>query len=114
MRHERISSQVQEREQDCSWIELLPFVGLYFLYFDNQLGIECLRSAIHQPGACGGVIGVVKARACARAMANRPGPILPLIGDLPDAAHALLERHICIDTTASGGNAQLLAEVADP
>ena len=54
------------------------------------------------------------ARACARAMANRPGPILPLIGDLPDAAHALLERHICIDTTASGGNAQLLAEVADP
>jgi RHH-type transcriptional regulator, proline utilization regulon repressor / proline dehydrogenase / delta 1-pyrroline-5-carboxylate dehydrogenase len=31
----------------------------------------------------------------------------------PDAAHAFLERHLCIDTTASGGNAQLLAEVAD-
>ena len=51
-----------------------------------------------------------QARAYARALASRKGPILPLIGDLPDAAHALLERHLCIDTTASGGNAQLLAE----
>ncbi len=53
------------------------------------------------------------ARPYALALAARPGPILPLIGDLPDAAHALLERHVCIDTTASGGNAQLLAEVGD-
>jgi RHH-type proline utilization regulon transcriptional repressor/proline dehydrogenase/delta 1-pyrroline-5-carboxylate dehydrogenase len=53
------------------------------------------------------------ARVRAKALADRPGPILPLIGDMPDAAHALLERHVCIDTTASGGNAQLLAEVAD-
>jgi RHH-type proline utilization regulon transcriptional repressor/proline dehydrogenase/delta 1-pyrroline-5-carboxylate dehydrogenase len=53
------------------------------------------------------------ARAHAQALAARKGPILPLIGDMPDAAHALLERHVCIDTTASGGNAQLLAEVSD-
>jgi len=31
----------------------------------------------------------------------------------PDAGHAYLERHLCIDTTASGGNAQLLAAAAD-
>jgi RHH-type transcriptional regulator, proline utilization regulon repressor / proline dehydrogenase / delta 1-pyrroline-5-carboxylate dehydrogenase len=49
----------------------------------------------------------------AMALAGRKGPILPLIGGMPDAAHALLERHVCIDTTASGGNAQLLAEVSD-
>uniref|UniRef100_UPI00286B4CA0 bifunctional proline dehydrogenase/L-glutamate gamma-semialdehyde dehydrogenase PutA n=1 Tax=Tabrizicola sp. TaxID=2005166 RepID=UPI00286B4CA0 len=53
------------------------------------------------------------ARLYAQALAARTGPILPLIGDMPDAAHALLERHVCIDTTASGGNAQLLAEVSD-
>ena len=47
----------------------------------------------------------------AQALAGRSGPILPLIGGMPDAGHALLERHVCIDTTASGGNAQLLAEV---
>ena len=52
------------------------------------------------------------ARIRARALAARKGPILPLIGTVPDAAHAMLERHVCIDTTASGGNAQLLAEVA--
>jgi len=47
-----------------------------------------------------------------KVLAQRRGPILPLICDLPDAGHALLERHVCIDTTASGGNAQLLAEVS--
>ncbi|WP_103332674.1 bifunctional proline dehydrogenase/L-glutamate gamma-semialdehyde dehydrogenase PutA [Pseudotabrizicola formosa] len=52
------------------------------------------------------------ARACARALAARPGPILPLITGRPDVGHVVLERHACIDTTASGGNAQLLAEVA--
>ncbi|MBL9049119.1 MAG: bifunctional proline dehydrogenase/L-glutamate gamma-semialdehyde dehydrogenase PutA [Tabrizicola sp.] len=51
-------------------------------------------------------------RPYAQALASRPGPILPLIG-APDAGHVSLERHLCIDTTASGGNAQLLAAVAD-
>ncbi|MGL4236837.1 bifunctional proline dehydrogenase/L-glutamate gamma-semialdehyde dehydrogenase PutA [Tabrizicola sp.] len=51
-------------------------------------------------------------RAFAHALAARQGPILPLIG-APDAGHVSLERHLCIDTTASGGNAQLLATVAD-
>ena len=49
----------------------------------------------------------------ARILADRTGPILPLIGGMPDLAHAMLERHVCIDTTASGGNAQLLAEVGN-
>ena len=45
------------------------------------------------------------------ALSARPGPIIPLITAMPDAAHALHERHVCIDTTAAGGNAALLAEV---
>ncbi len=51
-------------------------------------------------------------RTFARVLAQRKGPILPLI-DVPDSGHAHLERHLCIDTTASGGNAQLLAAAAD-
>ncbi len=51
-------------------------------------------------------------RAYAQALAARVGAIVPLIGT-PDQAHVLLERHVCIDTTASGGNAELLATVAD-
>ena len=52
------------------------------------------------------------ARAFALALADRPGPILPLVREVPDASWVLLERHVCIDTTASGGNAQLLVQVA--
>jgi RHH-type proline utilization regulon transcriptional repressor/proline dehydrogenase/delta 1-pyrroline-5-carboxylate dehydrogenase len=52
------------------------------------------------------------ARAIAGVLAQREGPILSLITGTPDAAHVLLEKHVCIDTTAAGGNAALLAEVS--
>lgn len=60
-----------------------------------------------------GVHGVVwwgeNARAMERALAARDGAIVPLITGkvtLNDVAH---ERHLCVDTTAAGGNAALLA-----
>jgi RHH-type proline utilization regulon transcriptional repressor/proline dehydrogenase/delta 1-pyrroline-5-carboxylate dehydrogenase len=44
-----------------------------------------------------------------KALAAREGAIIPLITSR-DMAHAcVIERHICIDTTASGGDASLLA-----
>ncbi len=46
------------------------------------------------------------------ALANRTGPILPLITGMPDKGHVCHERHVCVDTTASGGNAQLLSGAA--
>lgn len=52
------------------------------------------------------------ARNYALALAKRDGPIIPLITSLPDAAHVLSERHICIDTTAAGGNTELLCGVS--
>ncbi|WP_347310664.1 bifunctional proline dehydrogenase/L-glutamate gamma-semialdehyde dehydrogenase PutA [Defluviimonas sp. SAOS-178_SWC] len=50
------------------------------------------------------------ARSHAQALSRRAGPILPLITAMPDRGHAAQERHVCVDTTASGGNAALLAE----
>ena len=50
-------------------------------------------------------------QACARALSRRKGPILPLITGAPDIGHVMFERHVCIDTTASGGNAGLLVEM---
>lgn len=41
-------------------------------------------------------------------LAKRQGPILPLIPGRPDRARVLAERHVCVDTTAAGGNAALL------
>lgn len=49
------------------------------------------------------------AREIARVLAARTGPITPLLTAMPDAAHVLHERHLCVDTTAAGGNAALLA-----
>jgi RHH-type transcriptional regulator, proline utilization regulon repressor / proline dehydrogenase / delta 1-pyrroline-5-carboxylate dehydrogenase len=46
------------------------------------------------------------------ALARREGPIVPLVTSEADAGRLIIERHICIDTTASGGNAELLARPA--
>jgi RHH-type proline utilization regulon transcriptional repressor/proline dehydrogenase/delta 1-pyrroline-5-carboxylate dehydrogenase len=69
-------------------------------------------------GTLGGFSGAVWwgdeafARALRQALAGRTGAILPLITGMPEAGHALAERHVCIDTTAAGGNAALLAGAA--
>jgi RHH-type proline utilization regulon transcriptional repressor/proline dehydrogenase/delta 1-pyrroline-5-carboxylate dehydrogenase len=51
------------------------------------------------------------ARSLEQALARRTGAIVPLITEPINAGHVMHERHICIDTTAAGGNAALLAEV---
>ncbi|KAA8611012.1 bifunctional proline dehydrogenase/L-glutamate gamma-semialdehyde dehydrogenase PutA [Salipiger aestuarii] len=48
------------------------------------------------------------AQAYRAALAQRGGAILSLITGAPDSGHARAEKHVCIDTTASGGNAALL------
>ncbi|WP_306117553.1 MULTISPECIES: bifunctional proline dehydrogenase/L-glutamate gamma-semialdehyde dehydrogenase PutA [unclassified Roseitalea] len=52
------------------------------------------------------------ARRIRRALAARDGPILPLLVADPIGRLCLIERHICIDTTAAGGNAALLAQMS--
>ena len=44
------------------------------------------------------------------ALARRSGPILPLITEPAAPERYVLERHVCVDTTAAGGNASLLAQ----
>jgi RHH-type proline utilization regulon transcriptional repressor/proline dehydrogenase/delta 1-pyrroline-5-carboxylate dehydrogenase len=65
--------------------------------------------------AYGGVLwwgDAATGRAIETALSKRKGPILPLIPGLPDTARVRAERHVCIDTTASGGNAALLGAAA--
>ena len=52
------------------------------------------------------------ARAYATALAAREGALIPLILEADPTPRLTLERHICIDTTAAGGNATLLAAAA--
>ncbi len=44
-----------------------------------------------------------------KALAARDGKIVPLIAHPGFAGELIKERHLCIDTTAAGGNASLLA-----
>ncbi|MCO4837777.1 MAG: bifunctional proline dehydrogenase/L-glutamate gamma-semialdehyde dehydrogenase PutA [Oceanospirillaceae bacterium] len=46
-----------------------------------------------------------------QALANKTGPLLPLISESGDPQRYTMERHLCIDTTAAGGNASLIAAV---
>jgi len=43
------------------------------------------------------------------ALAGRSGPIVPLETTVIAPEGYVVERHLCIDTTAAGGNASLLA-----
>ncbi|MBF9060488.1 bifunctional proline dehydrogenase/L-glutamate gamma-semialdehyde dehydrogenase PutA, partial [Rhodobacterales bacterium HKCCSP123] len=53
--------------------------------------------------------GAETARAHAAALAAREGALVPLILEADPGPRLVLERHLCIDTTAAGGNAALLA-----
>lgn len=44
-------------------------------------------------------------------LSARDGPIIPLLAESDNSYGYRVERHICIDTTAAGGNASLLAGV---
>ncbi len=50
-------------------------------------------------------------REARKALAARSGPIVPLVVSRDLADRCRLERHVCIDTTAAGGNATLYAEI---
>ena len=41
-------------------------------------------------------------------LASSDGPLIPLISNLQDMSRFFVERHVCVDTTAAGGNASLL------
>ncbi len=91
---------------------------------DQVAAVQALGGQAHAPQdtvteqdivtatAMGGVLwwgDDAKGSVFANALAQRDGPIIPLITGFPDAAHVLMERHLCVDTTAAGGNASLLA-----
>ncbi|MEM9574124.1 MAG: bifunctional proline dehydrogenase/L-glutamate gamma-semialdehyde dehydrogenase PutA, partial [Pseudomonadota bacterium] len=50
-------------------------------------------------------------RQARKALAARKGAIIPLACSKEMASYCVMERHVCVDTTAAGGNASLLAAV---
>lgn len=79
-------------------------LALIHAEFDtNQIATLNNIEAVAFAGTASGAIELRKA------MAKRQGRILPLITHSDDILRFSTERHVCIDTTAAGGNATLLA-----
>jgi RHH-type proline utilization regulon transcriptional repressor/proline dehydrogenase/delta 1-pyrroline-5-carboxylate dehydrogenase len=75
---------------------------------DKRLAPAAIEAGLNVDAVCH--FGIAEAlRPWRQALARRDGPIVPLIASEADAGRLIAERHVCIDTTASGGNAQLLA-----
>lgn len=60
--------------------------------------------------ACYGDDGML--RRIREALAQREGPLLTLCAESDLSIRLIFERHLCVDTTAAGGNASLLAEAS--
>lgn len=74
---------------------------------DGQLDLEALGElrGISVVALWGDDGSVRRAR---RALAQRSGPVVPLVCVADLESYCAVERHLCVDTTAAGGNATLL------
>ena len=78
---------------------------------DKRLAPAAIEAGLNVDAVCH--FGDAEAlRPWRQALARRDGPIIPLATNEADAGRLFLERHVCVDTTASGGNAELLARAA--
>ncbi|MEP5089413.1 MAG: aldehyde dehydrogenase family protein, partial [Paracoccaceae bacterium] len=88
-------------------VKAITALGGTYVQTTGQLAPESLI-------ALDGISGVlwwgddVTGRDIETALSNRDGPIIPLITGRPDLARVRTERHVCVDTTAAGGNTALL------
>jgi RHH-type proline utilization regulon transcriptional repressor/proline dehydrogenase/delta 1-pyrroline-5-carboxylate dehydrogenase len=97
-------------EAGCTALAIAPGVGAHGVA--GLLPADMLRSLT-------GFDAVIlwadpeEARPYRAALAAREGALIPLICERDPKPRLILERHICIDTTAAGGNARLLAAAGE-
>ena len=86
----------------------LPYSDLPLVVIEGQLAAAdiTLMSGLHAVAANGDAFYQKQLR---QALAKKTGPLLPLISESIDPQRYTMERHLCVDTTAAGGNASLIA-----
>jgi len=88
--------------------ELLKRGGLPASGMDGYLEASALRD-IDLVDAVISQAGDEQLKAYRIALAEREGKLIPLICEIDALDRLIVERHLCIDTTAAGGNASLIA-----
>ncbi len=92
--------------QGCAAVAVAP--GLAAPHLDGRaepgalIVLEGVAAVAHDGGPT--------ARAVRRALAERTGPIVPLLRGDALRHCCVVERHVCTDTTAAGGNATLMSD----
>jgi RHH-type proline utilization regulon transcriptional repressor/proline dehydrogenase/delta 1-pyrroline-5-carboxylate dehydrogenase len=102
------NSVVIVAEQAAQLGELLHQAGMSAAGIDGSVEPESLR-IITGVDAIMSQADVEPLRAYRIALAERDGKLIPLISGLDELDRLIVERHLCIDTTAAGGNASLIA-----
>jgi len=82
--------------------------GVHLIAVDGLLQPEALES-VNGFAAVTSSATETTLRTYRVALSNRQGPLLPLITELDAPERFVIERHLCVDTTAAGGNASLIA-----
>ncbi len=102
------NSVVIVAEQAAQLGELLHQAGMIATGIDGSVAADSLR-IITGVDAIMSQADVEQLRAYRVALADRDGKLIPLISELDELDRLIVERHLCIDTTAAGGNASLIA-----
>jgi RHH-type proline utilization regulon transcriptional repressor/proline dehydrogenase/delta 1-pyrroline-5-carboxylate dehydrogenase len=102
------NSVVIVAEQAAQIGELLRQAGMSAAAIDGSVEPDSLR-IITGVDAIMSQADIEQLRAYRIALAERDGKLIPLISELDELDRLIVERHLCIDTTAAGGNASLIA-----
>ncbi len=94
--------------QSSSLLDALVKAGAPVSQVIGTVGAEAL-SSVNGFDAVASLADTETLRALRLALAERDGVLVPLITERVAPERYVLERHLCIDTTAAGGNATLLA-----
>lgn len=81
----------------------LPLLGA-----EGSLAVDAIQSVQGFAAVCYNADSA-QLREVRIALSKREGALLPLITEIEQPERFVIERHLCIDTTAAGGNASLIA-----
>lgn len=91
-----------------SWARNAAEVGLPVLALSGLLEADALTKT-NDFAAVTSSADQVTLRSYRQALAARDGVLIPLITEIDAPERFVIERHLCVDTTAAGGNASLIA-----
>lgn len=86
----------------------LAFAGLAVVGIEGNVSAELL-SQVQGVDAISSIADISVLKAYRQALAQRDGALLPLLTEVNLPERFVHERHLCVDTTAAGGNASLIA-----